>query len=90
MAEFTLKPKEESTIRINIGEDSYQVPLAMSLTLKEAEEASSFDGSVAFFKKYIPEEVADALTVQNWYDIMMAWKDASMSMADGSLTPGES
>lgn len=91
MAELTLKKREEDTLKLNIGEDSFQIPLATSMTLEEAQSMDSMDGAIAFFKKYIREDVANALSLINYRDIIKAWRDASeVAMnASGDLTPGE-
>ena len=88
MAEFTLKKREVETLKLNIGEESFEIPLLNSLTLAEAAEAKTAEGVEAFFRKYIKAEVADALTIGNWKDISTAWTEASRG-ATGDLTPGE-
>ena len=88
MAEFTLKNREIETLKLNIGDESFQIPLATSLTLDEARGMDSIDGSIAFFRKYIRADIADTLTLINYRDIITAWKDASEQ--SGGKTPGES
>lgn len=92
MAEFTLNRREEDTLKLNIGEDSFEIPLATSVTLEEAQAMDSMDGAIAFFKNYIREDVANALSLLNWRDIIKVWKEASETAmkAAGDLTPGES
>lgn len=88
MTEFTLTKREIDTLKLNIGDESFQIPLATSLTLDEARGMDSIEGSIAFFRKYIRAEVADTLTLMNYRDIITAWKDASEQA--GGKTPGES
>ena len=91
MAEYTLKNREEDTLKLNIGDDSFQIPLATSMTFEEARSMDSMDGAIAFFRKYIRADVADALSLMNFRDIITAWKDASeLAAQDGGKTPGES
>ncbi len=90
MTEFTLNKREEDSLKLNIGEESFLIPLATSLTLAEASTMDTMDGAIAFFRKYIREEVADALTLFNYRDIIKAWKDASQkAMQAGELSSGE-
>lgn len=90
MTEFTLNKREEDSLKLNIGEESFLIPLATSLTLSEASTMDTMDGAIAFFRKYIREEVADALTLFNYRDIIKAWKDASQkAMQAGELSSGE-
>lgn len=77
MTEFTLRPREEDTLKLNIGEESFQIPLATSLTLNEAAQMNTTEGAIDFFKKHIRPDVADQLTISNWRDVILAWKDAS-------------
>ena len=88
MAELTLKPREIDTLKLNIGDDSFQIPLATSMTYEEALGMDTMEGAIAFFRKYIRADVADMLTLMNYRDIINAWKDASEEA--GGKTPGES
>ena len=88
MAELTLKPKEADVLKLSIGEESFYIPLATSLTFEEAEELKTRDGIVGFLRKYIRAEVADALTIGNWTEIMTTWTEASREAA-GGLSLGE-
>lgn len=89
MTEFTLKPREEDTLKLNIGEESFQIPLISGLTLEEAAGMNDMDSMIGFFRKYIRKEVADKLSMFNWRDIILAWKDASAALIGGN-DPGES
>lgn len=91
MAEFTLKKREEDTLKLNIGDESFLIPLATSMTLEEARAMDSMDGAISFFKRYIREEIADKLSLYDYRDIIAAWKDASEKAANQEdVTPGES
>lgn len=91
MKEYTLEPKEEDTLKLNIGEESFLIPLATSMTLEEASSMDTMDGAISFFKKYIREEVANTLSLRNWRDLIRWWKEASEEATqDGGMTPGES
>lgn len=92
MAEFTLKTREEDTLKLNIGDESFQIPLATSMTLEEARSMDTMEGAISFFNKYIREDVANSLSLINYRDLIKAWRDASevAMQAAGDITPGES
>lgn len=92
MQEFTLKKREEDYLKLNIGEETFLIPLAGSLTLEEASSSmESMDGAIAFFNKYISEDIAKSMTIFNYRDLIHAWKEASeKAMHPGDATPGES
>ena len=78
MREITVgSPKERKVLKINIGEESYSLPLLGSLTVKEASRLDTEDGTVAFIHDYIPKDVLDALTIDDLNTIIRAWKSAS-------------
>jgi hypothetical protein len=77
MAEFTLKPKELKTLRINIGEDSFEIPLRGSLSIKEGVALSSEEGTYSFFKRYIPKDVFERITVDELNQIIEVYKEES-------------
>ena len=87
MQEFTLKKKEAKTLRLNIGDESFQIPLAGSLTPEEAVTLNTAEGTIAFFNKYISPEITKELTVDDYNEITEAWKNATRK-ASGK-TPGE-
>lgn len=91
MKEFTLKKREEDYLKLNIGEESFLIPLATNLTLDEVEKMDSTDGAIEFFRKYIREDVAQSLTLYNYKDIITAWREASeKAMESAGKTVGES
>lgn len=78
MREITVgSPKERKVLKINIGEESYSLPLLGSLTIKEATRLDTQDGTVAFITDYIPKDVMETLTVDDLNAIIKAWKSAS-------------
>ena len=74
MPEFTLKRKHAKTLKINIDDKSYHVPLGGSLTPDEWVGLNTFEGTKDFLCRYIPEEVAKELTIDEWNAIIEAWK----------------
>lgn len=91
MQEFTLNKREDDYLKVNIGEESFNIPLVGSLTPAEAQVAmESIDGAIAFFNNYIRADVAERLTIFNYRDLVTAWKEASEKVMHGEVTPGES
>lgn len=91
MQEFTLNKREDDYLKVNIGEESFNIPLVGSLTPAEAQVAmESIDGAIAFFNNYIRADVAERLTIFNYRDLVTAWKEASEKVMHGEATPGES
>ena len=88
MAEFTLKMQEPKTLKLNIGDDSYQVPLAGSLSRKELLEIETPEGTYAFFLKYIPKKVLENIPLDGYNQIVNVWREESQKAS--RLTPGES
>ena len=74
MPEFTLKRKPAKTLKINIEDKSYHVPLGGGLTPDEWVGLNTFEGTKDFLCRYIPEEVAKELTIDEWNAIIEAWK----------------
>lgn len=93
MKEFTLKKKESDFFKLNIGEESYLIPLARSLTFEEISRMQNKKNVVDFFKKYLGAEVFNALTVDQFETICREWQKANDTRADGEgedITTGES
>ena len=88
MAEFTLNHKEEETLRVNIGDGSYLIPLGGSLTRKELTGLNTQEGTYAFFAKYIPEEILENLPMSDYNQIVNIWLDETAKASGKTL--GES
>lgn len=86
MPEFTLRKKPAKTLKVNIGEESFHIPLAGSLTPKEAATLDTAKGTQDFIKKYLSPEVADSLTIDDFNAITNAWTSASNR---SGANPGE-
>jgi hypothetical protein len=83
MKEYTLKKKEAETLRINIGDESYQLPLMTSLTLEEAAMVETAEGTRSVLKKYIP--ILDELKITEMNEIVKIWRDVSYESAGRPL-----
>lgn len=79
MAVLNLNPGERKVLVVNIGEASVKIPLAGSLTPKDAVDAKleTQAGTIAFFNRYIPEEIAEMLVIDDYNAITNAWVKAS-------------
>lgn len=87
MAEFTLKRRKAKTLKINIDDKSYFIPLSGSMKPKEVAKLDTVEATLEFMRKYIPEEVLDELTQDEYNDIVKAWGEASKEAS--GLNPGE-
>ena len=87
MAEFTLKERPKKTLKLNIGEESFNIPLAGSLTPEEAAPLDTQAGTIEFFQKYLSEDVKKILVIDDYNEITKAWIKASK--VPGGKTAGE-
>jgi len=85
--EITLKKPEIETLTVKIGDSSFEIPLGNSLTIDEYEGLGTFEGTVKFYKKYIPEKIAKDLTFAEYNQITEAWAEATRKA--GKLGVGE-
>lgn len=93
MKEFTLKKKESDFFKLNIGEESYLIPLARSLTFEEINRMQDKENVVEFFRKYLGNDVFNALTVDQFEIVCREWQKANDMTASGEdedITAGES
>lgn len=93
MKEFTLKKKESDFFKLNIGDESYLIPLARSLTFEEINRMQNKENVVEFFRKYLGDDVFNALTVDQFEIVCREWQKANDMTADGEdedITAGES
>lgn len=87
MAEFTLKRREAKTLKIHIDDQTYEIPLSGSMRPKEVAKLDTVDATMKFMKRHIPAEIIDALTQDEYNDIVKAWGEASKEAS--GLKPGE-
>lgn len=87
MAEFTLKKKPAKVLKLNIGDETFNIPLATSLTPEEAAPLDTQAGTIAFFQSYLSEEVKKILVIEDYNEITKAWVKASK---EAGAEPGES
>ena len=87
MAEITLKNSEEvKVLKVNIGAESYKVTLSGSLTIREARAMrEGTEDGIGFFGKYIPMDVLETLTMDQFNALSEAWKEASSEKTDASM-----
>lgn len=77
MTEFTLKPIETKTIKINYLDESFELPLQGSLTFEEANLLATPKGTYDFMKKHVPEYILKVLKVEEYNMILAAYREAS-------------
>lgn len=77
MTEFTLKPIETKTIKINYLDEFFELPLQGSLTFEEANLLATPEGTYAFMKKHVPEYILKVLKVEEYNMILAAYREAS-------------
>lgn len=78
MAEITLGSKKEvKVLKVNIGKNTYSIPLAGSLTIAEMKKFKGDEDGFTFFGKYVPVDVLEALTMDEFKALSEAWKNAS-------------
>lgn len=86
MAEITLGAKKEvKTLKVNIGKSSYSIPLAGSLTIAEMKKFRDDEDGFSFFGKYVPMEVLEGLTMDEFKALSDAWKNASSTESNVPL-----
>ena len=88
MREFTLQPKEEQTLKINIGEESFVIPLGGSMTRKELASLDTQEGTYSFFRKYIPKAILEQLKMDDYNQIVNIWLEETAKASGKKL--GES
>ena len=87
MSEFTLRRREAKTLKVNIDDKSYTIPLAGSMKPKDVAKLATVEATLDFMKSYIPAEVIDDLTQDEYNDLVRAWGEASKTAA--GIKPGE-
>lgn len=87
MAEIKLGSKRAlETLKVKIGDKEYNVPLAGSLTMAELRALRNEDSDgFPFFEKYIPPEVLDTLTLDEFKQLNNAWKKTSEKVSGVDL-----
>ena len=88
MREITLTNENEqiNVLKVNIGKKTYSVPLSGSLSIREmkAMRDGTEDG-FDFFGRYIPQDVLETLTMDQFNALNEAWKEASSKKTDASM-----
>lgn len=88
MREITLTNENEqiNVLKVNIGKKAYNVPLSGSLTIREAKALrDGTEDGFDFFGRYIPQDVLETLTMDQFNALNKAWKDATEEKTDVSM-----
>lgn len=85
--EITLQKPKVETLKVNIGDTSIEIPLGSALTVDEYKQVGTFEGTIKFYNKYIPKEIAKNLTFAEYNQITEAWVEATRKASN--VNPGE-
>lgn len=97
MPKYSLTKKDKAYLTIEIEGKNYDIPLANTLTVKEARgllklstktEDEQLDFIFGFFGKYLGDDVVDGLVLGDLYELFSLWGKANAEA--GGLTLGES
>ena len=77
MAEFTLKKRPPKVLKVNIGDETFSIPLGGSLTPEEAAPLDTREGTIEFIQRYLSDEVKAVLVIDDYNEITKAWIKAS-------------
>ena len=79
---------KDNNLGVIIGDKTYLIPLGNALKVKELKKLKNEDDFMKFFEEYLPKEVLDTLTVDDFKAIAEAWS-AETEKASG-VKSGES
>lgn len=79
--------KVKETLAVEIGSKTYNVPLARSMKRKELIALKDEESVFQMFAKYIPSDVLDDLTMDEYQQLAQAWTDSNE--AENGATMGE-
>lgn len=88
MREITLTNENEqiNVLKVNIGKKTYSVPLSGSLSIREMKAMrDGTENGFDFFGRYIPQDVLETLTMDQFNALNEAWKEASSEKTDASM-----
>lgn len=83
--EITLKKPKVENLKVNIGDNSYNIPLGAALSIDDYTLLDSFEGTVEFYARYIPKEVLNALSFAEINQLTKAWADETQKQSKVSL-----
>lgn len=79
----TIKLNNDNPIKVltvDIGGNTYNVPLSVSLKFKEARAIKTPDDVFDLFLKYIPEDVLGEVTIEEVNRLVQMWWDESQKL----------
>lgn len=88
MREITLtdENKQINVLKVNIGKETYSVPLSGSLSIREMKAMrDGVEDGFDFFGRYIPQDVLETLTMDQFKELNKAWKEASGEKTDADV-----
>ncbi|MCM1090547.1 MAG: hypothetical protein NC092_00890 [Butyrivibrio sp.] len=83
------KEKKVEVLEVNIGKsgESFNIPLAASLSVKDVNRMTTKKGTIEFMLEQIPEEYQAQISYADLITIMKAWTEASKK--EGNISVGE-
>lgn len=88
MREITLtnENKQINVLKVNIGKETYSVPLSGSLSIREMKAMrDGVEDGFDFFGRYIPQDVLETLTMDQFKELNKAWKEVSGEKTDADM-----
>lgn len=88
MTEVILNRKKIENLVVKIEDKEYSIPLGGSVPLVTLRKLKTEEGVINFIGSYIPEEVMNTLTGDDFKQILTAWNKATLESQ--GLPVGES
>ncbi|MGX8721326.1 MAG: hypothetical protein ACSW79_09530 [Eubacteriales bacterium] len=85
--EYVLKRREKKELKFIIDGKDYYIPLSGSLPVKMLAQLDTPEGTMSFVKEYIPGDVVDSLTRDEYNELVKAWVE--ISHEDSGIKVGE-
>lgn len=85
--EYVLKRREKKNLKFVIDGKDYYIPLSGSLPVKKLAQLDTPEGTMSFVKEYIPGDVVDSLTRDEYNELVKAWVE--ISHEDSGIKVGE-
>lgn len=77
MATINLNNTVVNVLEVEFGESTYKIPLGSSLPYKKLKSLDTSEKMFAFFEEYLPNEMTENMTIEQWSKLLQAWSDAT-------------
>lgn len=88
MAKVTIGSAQVNVLEVSWRGKTYKVPLAGSMKRKDLLKLNSEESVHEMFTQYIPEDILDDMTLDEYRQLIDAWNNANTGKDEASL--GES